>query len=94
MKDLSFELSVPADPAFRSLVAAAAGKYGESLGMPGAEARAFEASLQEAVDLSAASGSGEVHLTVERDSGQLEVTIAAGGTSTTVARSLAGARTT
>ena len=48
LKDLAFELQVPADPAFRPIAAEAAGKYGESVGLGGDEARALEVSLQRA----------------------------------------------
>jgi hypothetical protein len=46
LKDLAFELSVPADPAFRPLAADAAGKYGETLGLSHEEAASLTVSVQ------------------------------------------------
>jgi anti-sigma regulatory factor (Ser/Thr protein kinase) len=90
LKDLAFALSVPSDPAFRPLAAEAAGKYGETLGLPEHEAGALTASAQEAVDLAAgAGGGGDVRIEVHRDGDQLEITIAGGGQSSTIARTLA-----
>ena len=95
MKYLAFALSVPADPAFRPLASEAAGKYGESLGLPEQEARALTASAREAVDLAAGTGEGpEVSLVVHRQGDQLELTVSAGGESSTLSRSLAGANST
>lgn len=89
MKDLAFELSVPADPAFRPIAALAAGKYGESLGMPDHDARALETSLQEVVDLAAGAGGDDaIHLDMARDGQQLEMTITAGGATSTLSREL------
>lgn len=93
MKDLAFALSVPADPAFRPLAADAAGKYGETLGLPAQEAAALTASAQEAADLAAgAGGGGDVSLEVRREGDQLEVTISGGGESSTLSRNLAAAK--
>jgi anti-sigma regulatory factor (Ser/Thr protein kinase) len=93
LKDLAFALSVPSDPAFRPLAAEAAGKYGETLGLPAQEAGALTASAQEAVDLAAgAGGSGDVSIEVHRDGDQLEVTITGGDESSTLTRSLAGVK--
>ena len=93
MKDLAFELSVPADPAFRPLAAEAAGKYGESLGLPAQEAAALTASAQDAVDLAAAAaGGGGVGIDVRRAGDSLELTVTGGGKSSTLSRSLAGAK--
>ncbi|MDQ3169447.1 MAG: hypothetical protein M3Q55_04810 [Acidobacteriota bacterium] len=93
MKDLAFELSVPADPAFRPLAAEAAGKYGETLGLPAQEAAALTVSVQEAADLAAgAAGGGAVSVGVRRDGDSLELTVTGGGKSTTLSRSLAGAK--
>lgn len=92
LKDLAFALSVPSDPAFRPLAAEAAGKYGETLGLPAGEARALAASAQEAVDLAAGAGGGDVSIEVHRDGDQLEVTITGGDESSTLSRSLAGVK--
>lgn len=95
MKDLAFALSVPSDPAFRPLAAEAAGKYGETLGLPEQEARALTASAREAVDAAAgASGGGDVSVEVRRQGDQLELTFSGGGTSSTLSRSLAAAKST
>jgi anti-sigma regulatory factor (Ser/Thr protein kinase) len=90
LKDLAFELSVPADPAFRGMAPLAVGKYGETLGLAEPDVRALEASLQEAVDLAAgADAGGQIHLDIARRGDQLEMTITAGGTTTTLSRGLA-----
>jgi hypothetical protein len=95
LKDLAFELSVPADPAFRPLAAEAAGKYGETLGLPAQEAAALTASAQEAVDLAAgASGGGAIGLDVRLAGDSLELTVTGGGKSSTLSRSLAGTKST
>jgi hypothetical protein len=94
LKDLAFSLSVPADPAFRPLAADAAGKYGETLGLPEQEARALAASAQEAVDLAAGTGAGDVSIEVQRVGDQLELTVAGNGRSSTLSRSLAAAKST
>jgi anti-sigma regulatory factor (Ser/Thr protein kinase) len=97
LKDLAFELSVPADPAFRPIAAEAAGKYGESLGLPEQEAGALTASAREAVDLAAqtagaSGGRGVVSLGVRRVGDALELTVSGGGTPATLSRSLTGAK--
>lgn len=93
MKDLAFELSVPADPAFRPIAAEAAGKYGASLGLPEPEAGALTASAREAIDqAAAASGDGTVRIGVSRAGDSLELTVTGGGRSATLSRSLAGAK--
>ncbi len=95
MKDLAFALSVPADPAFRPLASEIAGKYGESLGLSEAEARALTASAREAVDLAAGTGEGtEVSIEVHREGDQLELTVSGGGESSTLSRSLTAAKST
>lgn len=95
LKDLAFALSVPSDPAFRPLAAEAAGKYGETLGLPAEEAGALAASAQEAVDLAAGAGGGdEVSIEVHRDGDRLEITVSGGTESSTLSRSLAGAKST
>lgn len=95
MKDLAFALSVPADPAFRPLAAEAAGRYGETLGLPAQEAGALTRSAQEAVDLAAGAGGGQdVSLEVRRAGDQLEVTVTGGGQSSTLSRSLTTAKST
>lgn len=81
---------MPADPAFRGMGPQAAGKYGETLGLAEPEARALEASLQEAVDLAAgADAGGQIDLSITRSGQQLEMAITAGGTTTTLSRGLA-----
>ena len=93
MKDLAFELSVPADPAFRSLVAEAAGKYGETLGLGPQDAGALSVSAQEAADLAAgAAPDGVVSIDVRRAGDSLAITVSGGGQSSTLSRSLAGAK--
>ena len=93
MKDLAFELSVPADPAFRSIAAEAAGMYGESLGLPVPDAGALTASAREAVDAAAAaSPGGTISVGVSRTGDNLELTVTGGGGSATLSRSLAGAK--
>ncbi len=93
MKDLAFELSVPADPAFRPLAAQAAGKYGETLGLPAQDAAALTASVQDAVDLAAgAAGGGAIGVDVRRVGDSLEFAVTGGGKSSTLSRSLAGAK--
>jgi hypothetical protein len=93
LKDLAFELSVPADPAFRLIAAEAAGKYGESLGLPEPEAGALTASAREAVEQAAgASRDGMVRIDVTRAGDSLELTVTGGGRSATLSRSLAGAK--
>ena len=93
LKALAFELSVPADPAFRSIAAEAAGMYGGSLGLPGPEAGALTASAREAVDAAAAaSPGGTVSIGVTRAGDSLELTVTGGGRSATLSRSLAGAK--
>ena len=93
MKDLAFELSVPADPAFRPLVAEAAGKYGETLGLGPQEAGALSVSAREAADLAAAADAdGVVSIGVRRTRESLEITVSGGGQSSTLSRSLAGAK--
>jgi anti-sigma regulatory factor (Ser/Thr protein kinase) len=95
LKDLAFALSVPPDPAFRPLAAEAAGKYGETLGLPEQEAGALTVSTREAVELAAgAGGGGDVSLEVSRDGDHLEVTVRGGHESSTLSRSLAAARST
>lgn len=95
LKDLAFALSVPSDPAFRPLAAEAAGKYGETLGLPAEEAGALAASAQEAVDLAAgAGGGGDVSIEVHREGDRLEVTVSGGDESSTLSRSLAAAKNT
>lgn len=95
LKDLAFALSVPSDPAFRPLAAEAAGKYGETLGLPADEAGALAASAQEAVDLATGAGAGgDVSIEVHRDGDQLEVTVTGGDESSTLSRSLAGVKST
>jgi hypothetical protein len=88
LKDLAFALAVPADPAFRPLVAEVAGKYAESLGLPEPEARALSASAREAVDLAAGTGAGDVTIEVHREGDQLELTVSGVGTSSTMSRTL------
>lgn len=84
---------MPADPAFRPIAAEAAGKYGESLGLPEREAGALVASAQEAVDHAAvASAGGTVSIGVSRSGDSLELTVTGGGRSATLSRSLAGAK--
>ena len=85
---------MPTDPAFRPLASEAAGKYGETLGLPEQEARALAASAQEAVDLAAGTGAGDVSIDVQREGDQLEITVSGGGKSTTLSRSLAAAKST
>lgn len=93
MKDLAFELRVPADPAFRPLAASAAGTYGASVGMTEPDARALEASLQEPVDRAAgADGDTVVQVRVCRVNGELEITVAGEGDPTTVSRPLPAGR--
>ena len=93
LKDLAFELSVPADPAFRPIAAEAAGKYGESLGLPEPEAGALTVSTREAVDVAAAaSPGGTISIGVSREGDSLELTVTGGGRSATLSRSLAGAK--
>lgn len=93
MKDLVFELSVPAAPAFRNLAAPAASKYGEALGLAGDEARALEASLREALDLAAGAAAGaDVTIVVERSGDRLDLTVKSGGRSSTLSRQLAAAK--
>lgn len=94
MKDLAFELSVPSEPAFRPLAADAAGKYGETLGLPGQEAAALTASTSEAVDLAAGTGGDAVSVRVERDGDHLALTVTGTGRSSTLSRSLAAAKST
>lgn len=94
LKDLAFALSVPSDPAFRPLAAEAAGKYGETLGLPAQEAGALAASAQEAVDLAAAAGGADVSVEVHRAGDQLEVTVTGGDESSTLSRSLSGVKST
>lgn len=90
MKDLVFELLVPADPAFGPIAAEAAGKYGETVGLAGDEARALEVSLQETVDRAVSAGGGTpVSLEVHRAGDTLDVTITGGGRSSTLSRTLA-----
>lgn len=91
---MAFALSVPSDPAFRPLAAEAAGKYGETLGLSGQEARALTASAREAVDAAAGAGGGDVSVEVRRQGDQLEFTFSGGGTSSTLSRSLAAANST
>lgn len=91
MKDLAFELQVPADPAFRPIAAEAAGKYGETLGLAADQTRALEASLQEAVDMAVDAGSdASVSLGVEREGDRLELTVSSGDSSSTITRQLTG----
>jgi hypothetical protein len=95
LKDLSFELSVPSDPAFRPLASEAAGKYGETLGLPEQEASALTVSAREAVELAAGAGGGaDVTVAVCREGDQLELTVSGGGESSTLSRSLAAAKST
>lgn len=92
---MAFALSVPADPAFRPLAAEAAGKYGETLGMPAQEAGALTQSAQEAVDLAAGAGGGDdVSVEVRRTGDRIELTVTGGGQSSTLSRSLAAAKST
>ena len=89
LKDLAFELQVPADPAFRPIAAEAAGKYGESVGLGGDEAGALEVSLQETVDLAAGTAEGTpISVEVRRAGDRLEVTISGGGEPSTLSRAL------
>lgn len=84
---------MPADPAFRPIAAEAAGKYGESLGLPGPAAGALAASAQEAVDQAVgAAGGGTISIGVSREGDSLELTVTGGGRSATLSRSLAGAK--
>lgn len=87
---------MPADPAFRAIAAEAAGKYGESLGLPVPEAGALTASAREAVnDAARAAGAGgdaRVSIGVSRAGDSLELTVTGGGRSATLSRSLAGAK--
>lgn len=94
LKDLAFALSVPSDPAFRLLAADAAGRYGETLGLPVEEAGALAASAREAVDLAAGASGGDVSVEVHRDGDQLDVTVTGGDESATLSRSLAGVKST
>lgn len=86
---------MPADPAFRLIAAEAAGKYGESLGLPEHEAGALTASAHQAVNdaaRAAAGGDGTVSIGVSRAGDSLELTVTGGGRSATLSRSLAGAK--
>lgn len=84
---------MPADPAFRAIAAEAAGKYGESLGLPEPDAGALTASAREAVDAAAgASSEGTVSIGVSREGDSLELTVTGGGRSAMLSRSLAGAK--
>lgn len=94
LKDLAFSLSVPTDAAFRPLAAESAGKYGETLGLSAGEAAALTASAQEAVDLAAGGGAGDVAIDVHRDGDQLELTITGAGDSSTLMRTLPAAKST
>ena len=94
LKDLAFSLSVPTDPAFRPLAADAAGKYGETLGLSAQEAAALTASAQEAVDLAAGAGAGDVAIDVTRDGDQLELTVTGAGKPSTLLRTLPATKST
>ena len=84
---------MPADPTFRPLAAAAAGKYGETLGLPPQEAGALAVSAQEAADLAAAAAAGgTVQIVVVLAGDTLELTVTGGTQSSTLSRSLAGAK--
>lgn len=86
---------MPSDPAFRPLASDAAGKYGETLGLPEPEAGALVVSTREAVDLAAGAGAGsDVTVAVCRAGNQLELTVSGGGESSTLSRSLAAAKST
>lgn len=92
---MAFSLSVPSDPAFRPLAAEAAGKYGETLGLPEAEAAALVASAREAVDLAAgAARAGDVSLDVRREGDHLELTVSGAGRSSTLSRTLTATKST
>lgn len=83
---------MPADPAFRPLAAEAAAKYGATLGLPLDEAGALAVSVQEAADRAAGAAAGTVQIVVVRAGATLELTVTGGTQSSTLSRSLAGAR--
>jgi len=95
LKDFAFELQVPADAAFRSIAADAAGQYAESVGLVNGDAKALAVSLQETVDLAAgAADESPVCVAVSCSDDHLDVTISAGGESSTVSRTLAAKKGT